>query len=282
MAVRTCVYLSQRDHNDSPPGTNAEVVYETFILPVMERFSDFRMNPRGYVHETGEISTQLVKEIAEADLVIADLTELSASGYFELGVRHATGLPMVLISDLDYVTPVAAREFDLVRYPFFGSPATAGDENTIEDLEATIRKALANEAASSDARRAPMKRTPKERRHELAERIEETAEVIRLLRSNTAADAIAELLAIAEELKSVEDTETPSALKEAADRTLKVLLRIMDQLGTVRGSRIAISGAIAFIVGGAGWPAFAAFSIGLAYWEGRETFSKALDRFLKK
>ena len=30
---RICVYLSQRDQGDSPPGTAAEVVYETLILP---------------------------------------------------------------------------------------------------------------------------------------------------------------------------------------------------------------------------------------------------------
>lgn len=282
MAVRICVYLSQRDHNDSPPGTSAEVVYETLIMPVMERFPDFRMNPRGYIHETGSISTQLVREIAEADLVIADLTDLSASGYFELGVRHAAGLPTVLIGDFDYVMPVDAREFKLVRYPFDQSPRTAGDPETIETLVAAIREALDTEPEGSGASHVPMKKTPKERRYELAERIEATAEAIRLLRSNTTGDAIAELQAIAEQLKSVEDVETPSALKEAADKALKVLLQIMDQLGTVRGSRMAISGTIAFVVGGAGWPAVTALGLGLAFWEGKEAFLKAMEKLGKK
>jgi nucleoside 2-deoxyribosyltransferase len=282
MAVRICVYLSQRDHNDSPPGTSAEVVYETLIMPVMESFPDFRIHARGYIHETGSISTELVKEIAEADLVIADLTDLSASGYFELGVRYAAGLPTVLIGDLDYVMPVDAREFELVRYPFDQSPQTAGDADTIESLVAAIREALNTQLEGSGASHAPMKKTAKEKRYELAERIEATAEAIRLLRSNTTGDAIAELQAIAEELKSVKDAETPSALKEAVDKALKVLLQIMDQLSTVRGSRMAISGTIALVVGGAGWSAVTALGLGLAFWEGKEAFLKAMEKLGKK
>jgi DNA segregation ATPase FtsK/SpoIIIE-like protein len=130
----------------------------------------------------------------------------------------------------------------------------------------------------SAASHAPMKKTPKERRYELAERIEATAEAIRLLRSNTTGDAIAELQAIAEELKSVENVETPSALKEAADKALKVLLQIVDQLGTVRGSRMAISGTIALVVGGAGWLAVTALGLGLAFWEGKDAFLKSMEK----
>lgn len=276
MAVRICVYLSQRDHDDSPP-TSADVVYETLIMPVMEEFPDFRMNPRGYIHETGSISSQLVKEILEADLVIADLSELSASGYFELGVRLATDLPTVFIGDLDYVMPIDARDFRIVRYSFDQSPQTAGDPDTIEALVAAIREALDAEPESSRVPYVPMKGTPKERRDELAERIEATVEAIRLFGSNTAGDAAAELEAIAEELKSVEDVETPSALKEAAHKALMVLFRFMDELGTSRGARVVITGAIALVVGGAGFSGAVAFGLGLAYWEGKKPFLKAIE-----
>ncbi|MEX2129101.1 MAG: hypothetical protein WD871_12790 [Xanthobacteraceae bacterium] len=282
MAIRTCIYISQRDQGESPPGINAEAVYETLVLPVMEHFPEFRMNPRGYIHETGEISAQLLKEIAEADLVIADLTELSASGYFELGARYAAGLPTVLIGDVDYVMPFNAREFELVRYPFVQSPGIAGDEETIEALVNAIREALDIDPERPSSMRVPMKKTPKERRYELADRIEAAADVIRLIGSNSASRAIVELEAIAEELKSVPDAETPTALREAADRALKVLLQIMDQLATARGSRMAISGTIALIVGGAGWPAVTALGLGLAFWEGKEAFAKALEKFANK
>jgi hypothetical protein len=122
-----------------------------------------------------------------------------------------------------------------------------------------------------------MKRTPKERRFELAERIDGTADVVALLRINSTADAIAELRAIAEELRVVDDEKKPSALKEAGDAVLKVLLRLLDQLGTVRAARMAISGPLALVLGGAGWPAVTAFGICLAFWEGKDTFTRAVQ-----
>lgn len=235
------------------------------------------MNPRGYIHEPGSISAQLLDEILSADLVIADLTELSPSGYYQLGVRHSSSLPTVLMADQDYVIAVAAHEFQLLRYQFERSPSTAGAPETIDRLVALIREALDTQPRSAGAPYMPVKKTPAERRYELAERIAETAEIIRLLRINSAGEAVSELVAIAEELKAVEDEKTPSALKEAADKFLNVLFRILDQLATVRGSRMAISGAIALVLGGAGWPAVTAMGFGLAYWEGKEAFSKALS-----
>lgn len=272
---RICVYLSQRDQGNSPAGIAAEVVYETLIMPAMDRLPDFAMNPRGYIHESQTLSDQLVKEMLEADLVIADLTELSPSGYYELGVRHAAQLPMVLIADTEHVLAINAPNFQLLRYPFSISPSTAGDTDTVDRLVAAIEEALELRPSGSGSP-VSLKKSLQERRYELAERLVETAEVIRLLRLNSAGDAITEMLAIADELKVVDDAETPSALKEAADKALKVLFRIMDQLATVRGSRVAISGAIAMIIGGSGWPAVTALGLGLAFWEGKDAFLKAI------
>src|ERR1700692_1541744 len=105
---KICVYLSQRDQGDSPPGSAAEVVYETLVLPALENFPNFYKNPRGYIPEPGSISTQILQEVISADLVIADLSELSPSGYYEIGARHSALLPTVLIADEDFVIAVTA------------------------------------------------------------------------------------------------------------------------------------------------------------------------------
>jgi hypothetical protein len=274
-----CLFLSQRDQEDSEPGITAEVVYETLILPTMERFPDFAMNPRGYIHEPGSISAQMLDELLSADLVIADLTNLSPSGYFQLGVRQAAQLPLVLIAQDDFVMAVAVADFRFVRYPypFDSSPSSVGDSETIDQLAATIRDALDLRPRMPGGSHLPMKGSSRERRTQLAERIDEAAEVIRLLRINSVGDTVAELNAIANELRAAADEETPSALREAGNNVLRVLSKIADQLSSVRGSRIAISGAIALILGGSGWPAVSAMGLALAYWEGKDTFLKAVE-----
>jgi hypothetical protein len=276
---RICCYISQGEEGDSPPGTAAKVVYETLIVPAMERFPDFETVHFGYTHEPGSISLRILDEVLEADLVIADLTELSPSGYYQLGVRHTAQMLLVLIQDIDYVIAVAGIDFHIVRYR---SPSTASDTETIDQLSSAIGDALELKPQGSGQAHVPMKATQRERRIELASRIEETAEIIRVLRVNSAADAVSELLAIAEELKIADDDQTPSALKEAGKKALQVLIRIADQLASVRGSRIAISGALALILGGSGWPAVTAFGVGLAFWEGKEAFLKAVDAIWRK
>lgn len=273
---KLCIYLSQRDQGDSPPGHAAEVVYETLVLPAMEHFDDFAMSPRGYIHEPGSISTQLISEMLSADLVIADLSGLSPSGYYELGIRHAAQLPTVLIADQEFVVAVEVSEFRLVRYPFDQVPNTVVDRDSIDTLVAAIDEALEIQLRPTVVQSLPSKRTPRERRFELAARIEETAEVIAVLRINSVGDAIAELRAIADELKDAPDERTPSALNLAGNAVLKVLLRILEQLATVKGSRFAISGAISLVLGGSGWPAVTAMTVALAYWEGKEAFLKAI------
>ena len=97
------------------------------------------------------------------------------------------------------------------------------------------------------------------------------------MRINSAGDAVADLHAIAKELRAAEDDKTPSALKEAGNAALEVLLKILDQLSTVRGARMAISGTIALVIGGAGWPAVTALAVALSFWEGKDAFLKALN-----
>jgi hypothetical protein len=57
---RICVFLSQRYERDSSGEAAADVVYETLILPAMERFPDFVTQQQGYDHEPGSISIRLV------------------------------------------------------------------------------------------------------------------------------------------------------------------------------------------------------------------------------
>jgi hypothetical protein len=57
-------------------------------------------------------------------------------------------------------------------------------------------------------------------RLELDNRIEATADVIRLLRINSVSESVDELVAIAEELKKLPEENSPSRLEEAGDKAL--------------------------------------------------------------
>jgi hypothetical protein len=119
-------------------------------------------------------------------------------------------------------------------------------------------------------------------RLELANRIEATVEVIRLLRINSAGESVDELVAIAEELKKLPGENSPSRLQEAGDKALKVLFGLLDEISTQPGARMAITGAISLIVGGTGASGAAAFGAGLAFWYGKDVFSKFITAWGKR
>jgi hypothetical protein len=48
--------------------------------------------------DPGMIGDRVVADILHADLVIADLTDLNANAFYELGIRHATGKPAIHVA----------------------------------------------------------------------------------------------------------------------------------------------------------------------------------------
>jgi hypothetical protein len=91
-----------------------------------------------------------------------------------------------------------------------------------------------------------------------------------------------ELVAIAEELKNQSDENNPSRLQEAGDKALKVVFALLDELATQEGARLAITGALALIVGGSGASGAAAFSAGLAFWYGKDAFKTWMNNWGKR
>jgi len=78
------------------------------IRAAADDFMDFIVNPVvtsaefGYtpiradgLNEPGRITSQIIKLLLEADLVIADLTTNNANVFYELSLRHAIGKPVV-------------------------------------------------------------------------------------------------------------------------------------------------------------------------------------------
>ena len=66
----------------------------------------------------GQIREQILEDIQTADLVIADLTELTTNGYYELGARHASGLPTVLLAQTGHAIPFDMKDHRFVIYSY--------------------------------------------------------------------------------------------------------------------------------------------------------------------
>ncbi|MDY7103371.1 MAG: hypothetical protein S0880_19480 [Actinomycetota bacterium] len=99
------------------------------------------------VARPGAITSQIISLIAEADLVVADLTDLNPNVFYELGVRHTLkgrGTVMLVDTTRNDSLPFDLQAYRVIQY----SPDLRG----IENLRKTVQQAAAetqSEAATS-------------------------------------------------------------------------------------------------------------------------------------
>lgn len=79
----------------------------------------------------GRIMRQVIKRLDQADIVVADITGSNPNVFYELGIRHALGLPYVVVTE-DNVVPFDIREYRFEKL----------DINSIIPARERIRPAL--------------------------------------------------------------------------------------------------------------------------------------------
>jgi hypothetical protein len=90
------------------------------------------------IAEPGRITKQIAKEIAESDLVIADLSGLNANVMYELGVRHGLRKPCILMTTQGQSLPFDLLDLRTIFYEL----SLGGAKKACQDLESQIKSVL--------------------------------------------------------------------------------------------------------------------------------------------
>ena len=93
------------------------------------------------MQEPGQITRQIIEHVLHAKLAIGDLTGANPNVFYELGVRHAAGLPVVLIAEEDEISRLP---FDLIdmRVIGFRHDDLRSVDSAKEQIAAQTRAAL--------------------------------------------------------------------------------------------------------------------------------------------
>ena len=144
MADAYMFIISQVGSKDSPERRRANEVLEYVIKPVA---SDFNLNvERSDLDPTpGQITSQIIRGIIGAEVVIADVTGRNPNVYYELGVAQAFGKPTILL-----VGDTASLPFDVKNermIPVGGDEkmGVAEAEEAKKNLTASLRVVLADD-----------------------------------------------------------------------------------------------------------------------------------------
>jgi hypothetical protein len=115
--------------------------YETIFRPAIEQTGITPVRADNEIFGAGKIMDQVWRGIRSAKVLIAELTTRNANVYYELGLAHALGKPVVLIAAKGEDVPFDIGHIRVVYYdvsdPFWG-------EKLINKIADNVRSALGN------------------------------------------------------------------------------------------------------------------------------------------
>ncbi len=118
-----------------------EGLLDEAIRPVLKGFGLDVTAPHE-IAEAGSIPKQVIQHLLEAELVIADLTDLNPNVMYELAVRHAKGKPVVPIAERDTSLP-----FDITtQRTIFYEDSMHGLSQLKPTLEDAVEEALSDDS----------------------------------------------------------------------------------------------------------------------------------------
>ncbi|WP_212645487.1 hypothetical protein [Delftia sp. PE138] len=130
---KNCFIVTPIGGNDSDIRRATDGVISSVIRPLLAAFG-YKTQVAHEISKTGSINRQVTRHILNDDLVIANLTGLNPNVMYELGVRHATGKPVITISENDTKLPFDVADERTIFY--------TNDMYGVGELTAQLTKSL--------------------------------------------------------------------------------------------------------------------------------------------
>ncbi len=102
--TKTCFILSSLGHEGSVTRTLSNQKLYHIFLPVLSELN-YETLRADQITSPGSISTQIISQLINSDLVIADVSDENPNVLYELGVRNTINKPVILIGRKDQLLP---------------------------------------------------------------------------------------------------------------------------------------------------------------------------------
>ena len=93
---KSCFVIGPIGKDESAERRRADNVLKHIIRPALE---DYKVGRSNEIEKTGRITTQIVEHVREADLVVADVSDLNPNVFYELALRHVANKPVVVLKE---------------------------------------------------------------------------------------------------------------------------------------------------------------------------------------
>lgn len=111
---RTCFFAAPIGPEGSETRKKSDLVLKHLVKKALE--PNYEVERADDIKRPGVITVQIVQQVFDADLVVADLSELNPNVYYELAIRHATKKPAVHIISAGQEIPFDVQQMRVVHY----------------------------------------------------------------------------------------------------------------------------------------------------------------------
>lgn len=94
MPSNICFVICPIGDEDSEDRKRSDQLFKHLLKPIADQFG-YDLERADKMAKSGMITTQILKSVIEAPLVIADLTSANPNVYYELALRHAVNKPFI-------------------------------------------------------------------------------------------------------------------------------------------------------------------------------------------
>lgn len=97
---------------------HADWLLDGIIRPAMKDFPDFKLKRADYDARPGLIDVQMINDIINADLVIADLSLNNPNAFYEIGIRHMSQKPIIHMQLAAEESPFDVSQYRAIRFSY--------------------------------------------------------------------------------------------------------------------------------------------------------------------
>ena len=96
---KSCFFIGRIGKAGSLERKQSDHIFQLIEQATAVKEFDYKCDRADLIKRTGEIPQQIISNLLDADLVIADLSGSNPNVFYELGIRHATNKPFIQITN---------------------------------------------------------------------------------------------------------------------------------------------------------------------------------------
>lgn len=113
---KTCFVVGPIGDSETEIRIHADWFLEDIVEPTLADFPGFKVLRSDKIASPGMIDAQVIKNLFDAELVVADLSYLNPNAFYELGIRHMVQKPIVHMQLADDVIPFDVSLYRAIKF----------------------------------------------------------------------------------------------------------------------------------------------------------------------